>query len=57
MKLGAKVSVSDSTSTEFGTAWKYLQITGTPRAVDSDCGGGGDDDDEVVVLIIVGGLK
>ena len=33
-KSGASISVSDSTSKEYGTVWKYIQITGTGRAVD-----------------------
>ena len=33
-KSGASISVSDSTSKEYGTVWKYVQITGSGRAVD-----------------------
>lgn len=33
-KSGAHISISESTSREFGFVWKYVQITGTGRAVD-----------------------
>ena len=33
-KSGAHITISDSTSKEYGTVWKYVQITGTGRAVD-----------------------
>eukprot|EP01039_Chlorochromonas_danica_P006722 gene6721-7431_t len=33
-KSGATISISESTSREFGMVWKYVQITGTGRAVD-----------------------
>ena len=33
-KSGASISVSDSTSKEYGAVWKYVQITGSGRAVD-----------------------
>lgn len=33
-KSGAHFSISESTSTEFGTVWKYVQISGTGRAID-----------------------
>lgn len=33
-KSGASISISDSTSKEYGTVWKYVQITGSGRAVD-----------------------
>ena len=33
-KSGAAISISESTSREYGTVWKYVQITGTSRAVD-----------------------
>ena len=33
-KSGASLGISDSKSTEYGTVWKYVQITGTGRAVD-----------------------
>ena len=33
-KSGASVSISDSTSKEYGTVWKYVQLRGTGRAVD-----------------------
>jgi hypothetical protein len=33
-KSGANISVSDSTNTEFGMKWNYIQITGTGRTVD-----------------------
>ena len=33
-KSGASISVSDSTSKEYGTVWKYVQLTGSGRAVD-----------------------
>lgn len=33
-KSGAAITISDSTSKEYGTVWKYVQITGTGRAVD-----------------------
>jgi hypothetical protein len=33
-KSGAEITISDSTSKEYGTVWKYVQITGTGRAVD-----------------------
>lgn len=33
-KSGAQITISDSTSKEYGTVWKYVQITGSGRAVD-----------------------
>ena len=33
-KSGANITISDSRSKEYGTVWKYVQITGTGRAVD-----------------------
>ena len=33
-KSGAQITISDSTSREYGNVWKYIQITGTGRAVD-----------------------
>ena len=33
-KSGATITISDSTSREYGNVWKYIQITGTGRAVD-----------------------
>jgi predicted PilT family ATPase len=33
-KSGAAITISDSKSKEYGTVWKYVQITGTGRAVD-----------------------
>ena len=33
-KSGAAISISESTSKEYGIVWKYVQITGTGRAVD-----------------------
>lgn len=33
-KSGATITISDSTSKEYGTVWKYIQITGNGRAVD-----------------------
>jgi len=33
-KSGASITISDSTSREYGNVWKYIQITGTGRAVD-----------------------
>lgn len=33
-KSGASISISESTSREYGTVWKYVQITGTSRSVD-----------------------
>lgn len=33
-KSGATITISDSKSKEYGTVWKYVQITGTGRAVD-----------------------
>ena len=33
-KSGATITISDSTSKEYGTVWKYVQITGSGRAVD-----------------------
>lgn len=33
-KSGAKVTVSDSESREFGTVWKYVMVQGTGREVD-----------------------
>lgn len=33
-KSGATISISDSTSKEYGMVWKYVQITGSGRAVD-----------------------
>lgn len=33
-KAGASIIISDSTSREYGTVWKYVQITGSGRAVD-----------------------
>eukprot|EP01035_Chromulina_nebulosa_P017281 gene17281-22817_t len=33
-KSGATIVISDSTSREYGTVWKYVQITGSGRAVD-----------------------
>ncbi|RYH06226.1 hypothetical protein EON65_43150 [archaeon] len=33
-KSGAQIDISESTSREFGTVWKYIQITGTGREVD-----------------------
>jgi len=33
-KSGAHITISESTSKEYGTVWKYVQITGTGRAVD-----------------------
>lgn len=33
-KSGAEIVVSDNTSKEYGTVWKYVQVTGTGRAVD-----------------------
>ena len=33
-KSGAQITISESTSKEYGTVWKYVQITGTGRAVD-----------------------
>lgn len=33
-KSGATISISESTSREFGIIWKYVQITGSGRAVD-----------------------
>ena len=33
-KSGANITVSDSKSKEYGTVWKYVQITGNLRAID-----------------------
>jgi polyribonucleotide nucleotidyltransferase len=33
-KSGARITISDSKSKEYGTVWKYVQITGSGRAVD-----------------------
>jgi predicted PilT family ATPase len=33
-KSGATIVISDSTSKEYGTVWKYVQISGTGRQVD-----------------------
>jgi predicted PilT family ATPase len=33
-KSGATISISESSSKEYGMVWKYVQITGTGRAVD-----------------------
>jgi len=33
-KSGATITISDSTSKEYGTVWKYVQISGSGRAVD-----------------------
>jgi len=33
-KSGAQIAVTDSKSKEYGTVWKYVQITGTGRAID-----------------------
>lgn len=33
-KSGAHITISESSSREFGIVWKYVQITGTGRAVD-----------------------
>lgn len=33
-KSGASITISESTSREYGIIWKYVQITGTGRAVD-----------------------
>ena len=33
-KSGAFITISDSTSKEYGTVWKYVQISGSGRAVD-----------------------
>jgi hypothetical protein len=33
-KSGAHITISESTSREFGIVWKYVQITGSGRAVD-----------------------
>ena len=33
-KSGAHITISDSTSKEYGTVWKYIQIMGSGRAVD-----------------------
>eukprot|EP01035_Chromulina_nebulosa_P064310 gene64310-87951_t len=33
-KSGAALTISESTSKEYGTVWKYVQIKGTGRAVD-----------------------
>ena len=33
-KSGASISISDSSSKEYGTVWKYVQIRGSGRAVD-----------------------
>lgn len=33
-KSGATITISDSKSKEYGTVWKYVQITGSGRAVD-----------------------
>ena len=33
-KASASIIISDSTSREYGTVWKYVQITGSGRAVD-----------------------
>lgn len=33
-KSGAQIKISESTSREYGMIWKYIQITGTGRAVD-----------------------
>ena len=33
-KSGANITVSDSTSKEYGTVWKYLQLNGTSRSID-----------------------
>ena len=33
-KSGASITISDSKSKEYGTVWKYVQITGSGRAVD-----------------------
>ena len=33
-KSGATISISESTSKEYGMVWKYVQITGSGRAVD-----------------------
>ncbi len=33
-KSGASIAISDSKSKEYGTVWKYVQISGTGRAVD-----------------------
>ncbi|CAM9725312.1 unnamed protein product [Phaeothamnion confervicola] len=34
VKSGATLRVSDSSSYEYGRTWKYVQISGPPRAVD-----------------------
>lgn len=33
-KSGAHITISESTSKEYGMVWKYVQITGTGRSVD-----------------------
>ena len=33
-KSGASITISDSKSKEYGTVWKYVQITGSGRDVD-----------------------
>lgn len=33
-KSGATISISESTSKEYGRVWRYIQIRGTGRAVD-----------------------
>jgi hypothetical protein len=33
-KSGATITISESTSREYGMVWKYVQLTGTGRAVD-----------------------
>lgn len=33
-KSGAKITISESNSREFGIVWKYVQISGSGRAVD-----------------------
>ena len=33
-KSGAQISVSNTTSKEYGTVWKYIQISGNGRAID-----------------------
>ena len=34
IKSGATISISESTSREYGRVWRYIQIRGTGRAVD-----------------------
>ena len=33
-KSGASISISETTSKEYGTVWKYVQLRGTGRAID-----------------------